>query len=155
MNYNELHNYCKNIARGWGDDLYQHTMLIILTNKNTYQAEEPIAYAKRIAFNQWVNPKSTFNNEHKPKPICLHTYAMVYGVEPTHGNMYATEVERYINEPATTKREWFIKRVWIEYVRAGSTRKLAHAVGINHNTIAKTIKTFKQIINERIEHCHN
>lgn len=154
MNYNELHNYCKNIARSWGDDLFQHTMVIILTNKNTYNAEEPIAYAKRIAFNQWVNPKSTFNNEHKQKPICPHTYAIMY-VEHTDGNMFATEVERYINEPATTPREWFIKRIWIEYVNAGSTRKLAEATKINHNTIAKVIQKFKHIIHERIEHCHN
>jgi hypothetical protein len=154
VNYNELHNYCKQIARGWGDDLYQHVMVIILTQKNTYNAEEPIAYAKRIAFNQWVNGKSTFNRLHRPKPVCPHTYGLVY-MDAPNVNMYAVAMDEFINEPATTLRDWFIKRLFVEYLNAGSTRKLAAATGINHNTIAKTIQKFKITLNERVKHYCN
>jgi DNA-binding transcriptional regulator YhcF (GntR family) len=69
--------------------------------------------------------------------------------------LYADVLQKFIDEPAPTLRDWFIKRIWVEYVNAGSTRKLAAATGINHNTIAKTLQKFKRIINERVQHCYN
>jgi DNA-directed RNA polymerase specialized sigma24 family protein len=137
---NELRAYCLSIAKGLGEDLCQETLLIAIEQNTT-----DIPYMKRIARNQFYNSSSHFSKLHKEQKICHYTLSIVQREADTH----TEKLQQLVNQTPKTKRELFLKEIFLEYMAVGSVKRVAQLTGIPKNTIQKAIKRYKDDISTK------
>lgn len=143
--------YCKALAGSLGEDLYSEALLIVL--ESDIKHDNIAGYFKRTAFYLWINPRSEFNKKFRPKQIDKET--LLAAQDDSINEEYLIKesiMKQLLDKTPENKRERFVTEVFREYLEKGSCRAIAEDTGINYVTISKTVRKFKNKIDEIYRH---